>query len=294
MLSVIRNSLILFITVSVIGGCISDKTNKKDEIITVSILPQKYFVDRITGGTIEVNIMVPPGANHATYEPTVKQMKLLGISSIYLRIGYIEFEKVWMNRIAANNKNLKIVDTSKEIEIIETEYVDHGDHSHGGVDPHIWMSPKKVKIMAKNIYNALSEMYPDEREYYHNNYIKFIEDVNELDLKTYRSLANLENRKFLIFHPALTYFASDYALEQIPVQLEGKDPGTAYFRKIINYATENSVRIVFIQKQFDTENARVIAEEINGKVVQINPLEYNWPEQIEHITQSLLKFNKKQ
>ena len=121
-----------------------------------------------------------------------------------------------------------------------------------------------------------------------------MEEINDLDIKTAESLSNLQKKEFLIFHPALSYFARDYGLKQIPIQLEGKDPSPAYFRKIISYANENDIRTIFIQEEFDIENAKVIAGEISGNIIQINPLDYNWPKQIEQITQSLVDFDKNQ
>lgn len=275
-------------------GC-NPTIEMNEKVITVSILPQKYFVDRITGNTFEVNVMVPPGASPATYEPTAKQMILLGGSLIYLKVGHIEFEKIWLSKIASTNKNIKIIDTSKDIDLIENSSThNHKGHTHAGIDPHIWVSPKMAKIMVRNIYNALSQLYPDETVDFKENYNKLIEEINDLDIKTAESLSNLHKKEFLIFHPALSYFARDYGLEQIPIQLEGKDPGPAYFREIVNYAKKKDIRIVFIQEQFDIENAKVIAEEIDGEVIQINPLDYNWPKQIEHIAQSLVSFNKNQ
>lgn len=274
-----------------LGGCTTSYSKNETQTITVSILPQKYFVDRISGGTFEVNVMVPPGASPATYEPTARQMKQLGNSSVYFRIGYIEFEKVWISKIISTNKNLMIFDLSDGVDFIETGIIKHGDHHHGSIDPHIWMSPQMVKVISKNIYTALSNLYPQNKADYHKNFKLFIDEVTELDKKIKLSLDSLKNRKFLIFHPALTYFADEYKLEQIPLQLEGKDPSAAHFRKIITYARENDIGLVFIQEQFDAENAKVLAQEIDGKVIQINPLGYDWKNQIKHITRSLLKYN---
>ncbi len=287
-------NLIIIISIIVIAlSCIDSGSKTDTKTITVSILPQKYFVDRITGSTFEVNVMVPPGASPATYEPTARQMKQLGSSLIYLKIGYIEFEKIWIKKIKSTNIEIKIFDISKDVELIETTKFDHGDHHHGSIDPHVWMSPKMVKNIAKNILDALTELYPDLTIDFTRNYNDFIAEINKIDIKTSASLKNLKNREFLIFHPALTYYARDYDLEQIPIQLEGKDPSPAHFKEIINNALENDIRIIFIQEQFDTENAKVIADEINAKVIQINPLDYNWPKQIELITQSLIQYNKK-
>jgi len=279
----------LFIPILIFfSGCIQNQTKDKKNQITVSILPQKFFVEKIAGDKFKINVMLPPGANPATYEPTPRQMKNLSNSALYYRIGYIEFEKAWMRNIQSNNKELKVVDLSKGVNLIQGEDNWHVDHLHkGGTDPHIWMSPKSVKIQIKNIFNNLAKHDPGNKEYYRNNYQIFLAEIKELDERIENSLKNIKSRKFMIFHPALTYFARDYDLVQIPIEIEGKNPTPGHLIKIIDIAKKENIKLIFIQQQFDVENARTIAREINGEVIQIDPLAHDWLNNMIHITKIL-------
>lgn len=261
------------------SGCNPSSISEKD-VISVSIIPQKFFVQQIAGSEQPINIMIPSGASPATYEPTPKQLVQLSNSAIYFKIGHIEFEKSWMEKIKSTNASMKIYDVSDKIELIEGEASHHGDHDHSsGADPHIWVSPKQVKIIAQNIYNDLITEYPDKQGIYENNFNLFIDSLNKLDLYIENAIANLPNKYFLIFHPALTYFAKDYGLKQISIELEGKKPSAEHLKNVIDLIKEKNIKVILIQQEFDIENAEAIAKETGIKVVQINPLSENWFEE---------------
>jgi zinc transport system substrate-binding protein len=269
----------------------NQENNKKN--IMVSILPQKYFVEKIAGDNFNVSVMIPPGASPVSYEPTPKQMKELSKSFVYFRIGHIEFEKSWMKNFIAVNSKMKIIDISKTSDLIEPENGhDHGHshdgHRHHGVDPHIWTSPKEVKKQVQLVYEFLIKEEPKLKEEFETNYNSFISEIDSLDQYISDELKDFENRKFLIFHPALSYIARDYGLEQITIEIDGKEPTPANIQNVIDIARKENIKIVFIQKQFGTHNAEVIANEIGGRVVRIDPLDYNWIESIRFITDEIV------
>lgn len=262
--------------------------------ITVSILPQKYFVHRIVGGDnldFDIHIMIPPGHSPATYAPTPQQMKGLSHSKLYFRIGHIPFEKAWMKNIAANNPHLKIIDTSVGVDLIETgeseDDVHQDHHHHAGIDPHIWLSPHAVKIQAKHILDAVIELDSQHRELYEENYRLFLRDIDGLDREIKAVLEQYRGKKFMVFHPAWSYFARDYSLEQLPIEVEGKAPNPANLKKIIDIARQENIRIIFVQEQFDTNSARAVAAEIGGQVVKIDPLALDWLDNMKGIAQTL-------
>jgi zinc transport system substrate-binding protein len=261
--------------------------------ITVSILPQKYFVHRIVNGDnldFDIHIMIPPGHSPATYAPTPQQMRALSHSQLYFRIGHIPFEKAWMKNIAANNPQLKIVDTSTGVDLIETgEHEDdaHQDHHHAGIDPHIWLSPRAVKIQAKHILDAVIEIDGENQEFYKENYRLFLRDIDRLDGEIKAVLESYRGRKFMVFHPAWSYFARDYGLEQLPIEVEGKTPNPANLKKIIDIARKENIRIIFVQEQFDTNSARAVAAEIGGQVVKIDPLGLDWLDNMKGIAEKI-------
>lgn len=282
----------------IIISCGNPKENQQEQkdSVTVSVLPQKYFVEKIVGDRFNVNVMIPPGASPVTYEPTPKQMKDLSDSKVYIRIGHIEFEKSWMNKLKNVNPEMEIIDQSEVAELIEPEGENshqhdhhHNGHHHHGVDPHIWISPKEVKKQVEFIYKFFIKNYPKSESEFTSNYHAFKKELDSLDQYLQETLKPFQNKKFLIFHPALSYIARDYGLEQISIEIDGKEPTPANIQEIIGVAKDENIKVIFVQSQFSTHNAEVIAKEIQGQVVQIDPLDYNWNQSIKMIADQIAK-----
>ena len=214
-----------FIVLGLITSCSPKKPNREtaaQNIVTVSIEPQKYFVDRISGNKIEVNVMVTQGSDPHIYEPTAKQMKDLSNSGIYFRIGYIEFEQAWVEKFASINPSMKIIDLSGNADLIKPDEHDHHDsHSHG-VDPHIWVSPKEVKKICTLIYESLVELYPRNKPEFESNFLRLTSDIDSIDNAIQIKLESLKGKQIMIFHPTLAYFTRDYQLGQLAIEVDGK------------------------------------------------------------------------
>jgi zinc transport system substrate-binding protein len=253
--------------------------------VFVSIPPQAYFVKAIGKDWVTLSIMVTPGHSPATYEPTPKQLAQLGKARLYFRIG-VPFETVWMKRVSEANRELRIVDTARGVNFLpmKRHYHDEGVHDHGGRhDPHIWLSIKAVKVQARNIHDALVEEDPEHAPFYKQNLEALMQDLDLLDGHISEKLAQLNTRKFIAFHPAWGYFARDYGLEQIPIELEGKRPSAKSLNHLIELAREENISLVVVQKQFSTDSAKVIADTIGAKVIQLDPLDENYPANIKRI-----------
>lgn len=269
--------------------------------VTVSILPQQYFVRRIAADKAVINVMIPPGHSPATYEPTPQQAADLSGSKIYFRIGHIAFEKAWMRNIKAANPDMKIIDTSKGVQLIQItphhEAANHPGkhapgkaaehHEHTGVDPHIWLSPRAVKVQAKNILEGFLEYDPDNRNFYQEQYAAFCADINRLNDGLHAAVQNLRVKKIMAFHPAWGYLARDFGLVQIPIEVEGKEPNPADLKRVIDIARAESIRVIFVQKQFATHTAEAVADEIDGKVVLLDPLAPDWLSNMKKIGETL-------
>jgi zinc transport system substrate-binding protein len=261
--------------------------------VFVSILPQKQFVERIGGDRVKVEVMVAPGHSPATYEPTPRQMTELSHSRLYFSIG-VPFETVWMKRLAANNPQMKVIDSRRGIQLMPmvghhhhdddeeheghehhaaTEEHDHDhDHAAGMPDPHVWTSPALVKIMAGNILEALSAEAPEDRTEFQANYRKFIADLDQLEKEIRDCLAPLKSRRFMVFHPSWGYFAHEFGLEQIAIEELGKEPGAKALSALIAEAKKDNIHVIFVQKQFSRTAASTVAAAINGQVVAVDPL----------------------
>ncbi|GGD33403.1 cation ABC transporter substrate-binding protein [Malaciobacter pacificus] len=265
--------------------------------ISVSILPQKYFVEKIVGDKFNVNVMVKPGSSPATYEPKTSQMRDLVKSDIYFSID-VPFEKVWLEKFKQSAKNTLFVDTSKGIEKLAMEAHSHGEeqhheedkheehdheehaHDHGGLDPHIWLDPILVKIQAKNIYDAVSKIDSKNSEFYKANYEVFIKELEQLDNNIKDILKDVEHKPFMVFHPSWGYFAKRYHLEQVSIEVEGKEPKPNQLVEIIEDAKKHNIKVVFVAPQFSQNSAKTISKSLNANVVTINPLSLKWDEEL--------------
>lgn len=277
-------TFLLIATVAIITACQSTKVEKNSKLISVSILPQRYFIERIAGKDFEVNVLIPPGASPETYEPTPIQMKQVAKSIAYFKIGHIPFEKTWLNNLVQEAGDIKISDLSQGIELLQAEEEQHGDHFHeGGVDPHIWSSLKSVKIITRNLFDELILLAPEKKSIYENNYKHFLSEIEALDQASEIEFSNLKNKSFMIFHPALSYLARDYGLRQISIESDGKEPSPAHMQHLISQAKEDGIKIIFVQKQFNIENAKTVAKEIGAEVIQIDPLNEDWLTEIKQI-----------
>jgi zinc transport system substrate-binding protein len=247
--------------------------------VFVSILPQKTFVEKIGGAFVSVSVMVLPGANPHNYEPKPGQMIALSKAGIYFAIG-IGFEDVWLKRFGSTNPTMKIVHTEQGIDKIPMLSHDHQDSSHdehdGIADPHVWLSPPNVKIIAKNISDGLSQADPAHRADYEENLRKFEREIDDLDAELRKVFSDRKGAKFMVFHPAWGYFAHAYGLEQIPVEIEGKEPKPSKLKALIEQAKRDGIRIVFVQPQFSTKSAEAIAKAIGGEVAVADDLHPEW------------------
>jgi len=241
--------------------------------VTVSIVPQTYFVERVGGERVDVNVMVLPGNNPATYEPRPEQLTALSQSAAYLAIG-VPFEDAWLEKIAAANDGMLMVDTAAGIERMPME-VGH-EHGEGPLDPHIWLSPELVKVQAQNIANALAKLDPAHGDEYRANLEAFIADIDDLEADIKETLAGADSEKFIVFHPAWGYFARDFGLEMIPIEIGGQEPSAQELAHLIAEAQEEGIRVIFAQPEFSTEDAETIAREIGGEVLLVSPLAEDW------------------
>jgi len=261
--------------------------------VLVSILPYKYFVENIADGLIDVMVLIPPGSSPHVYDPTPRQMAVINHVDIYFYNGNLTFERSLIDKMKDNFPNLELYCVDDGIEVIENEDCsnddDHSghDHKHLGIDPHTWLSTVNGKIIANNVFTILSHKYPQHKAEFLDNYEQLIAEIDRVHFEITEQLANIPTRKFMIFHPSLSYFARDYHLQQIPVEFEGKEPSPAQLKASIDLAKREGLKTILIQKEFDMDNAKIIAAEIGGEVVQIDPLSGNWNKSLMDIAKKI-------
>lgn len=271
--------------------------------VTVSILPQRYFVERIGGERVTVTVMVLPGANPATYEPRPSQLVALSKSSAYFTIG-VPFERVWLKRVARINPKMQIVRTGRGIErrmmeTLEDVLADKGPPWAGGSavekrkeevspDPHVWTSPPLVMLLGRNILMALSYFDPSHRDEYEENFERFQMEIVRLDREIRNMFSGIGKRnRFMVSHPAWGYFADAYGLRQIPVEIEGKEPKPGQLQAIIQYAKGLGIKRIFAQPQFSAKSPELIARAIGGKVSFADPLALEWARNLKQVAQQI-------
>ena len=238
--------------------------------VTVTISPYKYFVDQIAKGKVDVNVMVSNGNNPETYEPYAQQMMELSKSALYLKVGSIGFEQTWMKKLQDNAPDMKVIDTSVGIKPAKTP--------GGNIDPHVWMSCSNARIIASNILKALCQLEPKNKAFFEKNYQSLLSIIDKRDSTIKESFKKDPDlvRKFVIYHPILTYFARDYQLEQLAIEEEGREPSAAQLKSLIERARKEKIKFCLIQAEFANRNTTTFINESHTKPMDINPLQGDW------------------
>ena len=274
----------------------------------VSILPQKYFVERIGGAHVDVDVLVGPGRSPATYEPTPRQMTELSKARVFFRIG-VPFEEALVPKIRSMFRDLLIVDSHKGIKLraMDSEHEDHehetpqsddshedakgdhegetDDHQHeaGAPDPHVWLDPILVKELGSNICEALSRIDPTNAADYRKNLKGFQSELDRVNAKITHALAPIKGKEIFVFHPAYGYFADRYGLKQVAVETGGKEPSAKQLKTLIDKARDAGVKVIFVQPQFDTKYAESITKATGGAVVFLDPLAFEYIKNLEEM-----------
>ena len=279
--------LIYILTLFILSACGNTTQKSEKPILTVTLEPLRYFTEAIAGDNYEVVSMVPKGSSPESYDPTPQQLVNLSKSQAYFRIGYIGFEQAWMKKLEANCPNMKVYNTSKGIDLIRDKGLWHGDHFHeGGVEPHVWNSTQNALIIADNIYQALCELDSTHQEDYQKRLDVLKQTIRQTDANVHTLLENADST-FLIYHPALSYFARDYGLKQVSIEEGGKEPSPAQLKALIETCRNENVHTIFVQQEFDQRNAQLIANELGVNIVSINPLSYDWVKEMIRIAEAL-------
>ncbi|MBE0492498.1 MAG: zinc ABC transporter substrate-binding protein [Sulfurospirillum sp.] len=249
----------------------------------VSILPQKAILQAITGDLVGNTLMIKAGENIHSYEPKPSQMIEISKADIYFSIG-VEFENAWLEKFTNQNKKLVVVDVTKGIEKIDMLEHEHGHgHAHkeskGAIskDPHVWTSPKNIKIIAKNMLETLLQLDSKNSAVYEKNHAAFVQKVDALDTQIqtiFKSVA--PHAKFMVFHPSWGYFAHQYNLEQLAIEVAGKEPKPKELAMILEEAKEENIKAIFAQPEFSDKSAKIIAEDLGIRVIKISPLSPDW------------------
>ncbi len=278
----------IFLLLSLLSTLSFSKIN-----VIVSIVPQKTFVKKIGADKVNVAVMVKQGSSPHNYQPKPSQMKAITNASVYFSMD-VEFENVWLSKFQHQNKEMLVVDSSRGItksHLKEHEQCTHGHehhHEHEALDPHIWVDPINVKIIAKNIYETLVKLDANNSDYYTKNYEAYLKELDTLDAHLKKILKETpKNSPFMVFHPSWGYFAKRYHLTQLPVEVEGKEPKMKALVSIIKKAKEAKVRAIFTQPEFSDKASKNIANNLDIAVIKASPLAENWAENLKMLANAI-------
>lgn len=272
-------------------GCRPNRTGQTDHSqapsITVSIEPLRYITEQIAGDRYKVNTLVPKGSSPETYEPTPEQMMKLSGSAACFLVGELGFERTWADKLQQAAPGVPFIRTAKGIGLMEGHAHGHGKEGGNEGDPHVWTSPRCMKIIARNVCEALCRIDTAQAEYFRLRLRQTLDGIQATDDSIRTLLGGQTQRAFLIYHPALTYFAHDYGWKQIPIEADGKEPSPAQLASLIRLCKTEQVRTIFVQQEFDRRNAELIAKETGTRITVINPLSHDWTEELLKIAQTL-------
>lgn len=302
-------------------------------LVSVSIPPQKYFVEKIAANTLDINVIIPAGTDEHNFDFKPATMKKLEKSDIYFTIG-LEFERVFADKFQSNFAHLQVIDTGKDLRNLVTSHehsdkhsqnahksshdenahahlsgensqlndknshthnaYEHHTHKHSNShethsenDPHIWLDPILVKIQASTIAKALIAKYPQNKTLYEANLAKFQAELDALNAEILALFEKSKNKKFIIYHPSLAYFAARYHLVQIPVEIEGKEPKTKDLQRLVSVAKKENIKTIFVQKGFSQNAAKSLAKELKASVVELNHLSNDYSKNLLEIAKKI-------
>lgn len=292
--------ILLMLACTFLWGCGGTQAKTEKINVSVSIPPLKGIVSQIAGEKLEIITVIPSGFSPANYQPSPKEMEKITSSNVYFAVG-VPAENEILKDIKGMNGKIQVIDLGEEPaheygarhfkeeehKEHEEDHEDEHEHSHDGMDPHQWMSPKRVMLMAEIIERKLSSMDTENSETYKNNLKKFKEKLEDLDKRLKEASQKKENKAFLIYHPSLGYIAKDYGFEMIAIEQGGKEATPKALTEIIDRAKENNIKVIFYQAEMDSRQAEIIADEIGGKTLKINPLEEDYIKNIEDIIKAL-------
>jgi putative adhesion protein len=284
-----RFQFILFLLFPFFLGSCRDVVDHRP-IVTVSIEPLRYFVEAIGGDRFQVNTLVPAGASPETYELTPQQVVQTTDSRAYFCVGTLGFEQERLRKLTENAPNLLVVNSSDSIVLLEDNHVHDQQHQHiEGIDLHTWLSTTSGKQIARNVLRGLCQVDSANAAFYQQRHDSLVQHIDSLDGEIRQILRPLVHRTFMIYHPALGYFARDYGLQQIAVEQDGREPSADRMQQLILQAKHNNVQVVFIQEEHAGRAARRIAESTGARIVSIAPLSVAWDKQMLHIARTLVQ-----
>lgn len=267
---------------------------RKRNLVVVSIVPYQFFVEKISGNTIDVYSLVPPGMDVHTFEPTMKSASLLLTARGWISVGE-PFEKKITDTVY-HTSNAITLNISDHLSLVQYPNTLHfhslknpASHSCSGKDLHVWLSPKLMAVQIPLLTHSLTTMFPEYRDCYSSNAKLLLKEIEELNHSLEKTLSPIAGSTFLISHPALGYFCKDYQLFQLSVETDGKEPLPKDLSRIISLAQEKKVKLMIVQKNYPDKGAKIIAKQLQIPIYYFDPYQSNYIENLQELARVLRK-----
>ncbi|MEO1365982.1 MAG: zinc ABC transporter substrate-binding protein [Acidobacteriota bacterium] len=249
--------------------------------VAVTVAPQAWLVESIGGERVRVQVAVAPGESPETFQPTDAAATRLLRARLYFQIGVPAENGPWFEAVA---RRVEVVDLRLDgaggPAGVDGELghdhagVELGDHRH---DPHLWLSPTRLRSFARRTADALTAADPARAEAYAAGLADTLGQLDALDAEIRGLLEPHRGRVFLIYHPAWGHFAAEYGLVQLAVEIDGQPPSDAELTRIRGLALEHGCRAIFVQPQISDRIARRLGESLGVPVVVLDPLDEDLP-----------------
>lgn len=271
-----RPAIIAALLAVAVCACSSPITEDGRPVVAVSVEPLAFFVEQLAGDAVRVVTVLPPAANPTTFEPTLLQLQALDRAQLYVRVGHpaFPFERAWLDKILDGRANLRSISAAASVEAIPD-------------DPHIWLAVEGMRAFVTPLAAALTNVLPAEAEAVGRRAGALQRRIDELDATLAETLANLPHKQFFVFHPSWGYLARRYGLEQVAVEHGHKEPDAHHLTRTIERAARAGARTIFVQPQFSKRSAEVVAAELDGGTVVLDPMARDWATNLEQVGQQL-------
>jgi len=289
---------VLCLTLLTASGCTSNTkqtaqtptSNSPEKLrVAVSIVPQATFVKAVGGELVDVVTIIPPGANPENYAPSPQTMEQLSQAKLYFAIGVPAEKSGILPRLKEINSQMKLVDLPSQVDKVYPAR----EMAPGEKDPHRWLSPKRVAEMVKIISAELAAADPQHADSYQKNAQVYQAELEKLNTEIASSLQGLSGQSFIVYHPAMGYFADDYGLKMIALEEEGKEATAQQLQSVIDLAKKENIKVIFYQAEMDSKQAQTFAQELGGQAELIAPLAPDYIDNLRKTAQTFARVLQK-
>lgn len=282
-----------------LAGCNGGRTDLSDGgerlNVAVSIEPLRYFVSAVGGDSVDISVVMPRGADPETFEPGVTAMKKMHSADVLLTTGLLPFER---RIVGSGSQSALLFGVADGVGLIygthdAAHHHDSGEegqeasHAHGEADPHVWSSVENARIIAGNVVDALVSADPEHGGYYRERGRVLQARLDSLAGVWHQRVAPKAGAAFVVWHPALSYFARENGLRQIALNVDNKENSSLRLRDVIEEARSQGARALFVAKGVNPAQTVTVAAELGVRPVEIDVMSSDWEGEMNKVVNAI-------